>query len=329
MPATKFGLFMPTGDLDAARAAAVQAESDGFYSVSTNDHFYSPLGEPQTPQLECFTALTAVAAVTSTIRLVPAVAAASFRSPPLLAKIISTLDIASNGRFICGLGAGWQDKEYVAHGYPFPSLAERLEQLDETLQVLKAMFYTDTPTFSGNHFGVTNAYNHPRPQQRHVPVMLGGSGTGLLRIAAREADIINLIPPTGNGKDFVNDPAATLRFDMAKLKERISVLHGFMRDNGRAPGEIELGGLCLVNIARKADDQGLRDMAASLGFPDYATAQASPVALLGTADEVRTELERRINETGISYFITFMATPETQEIFAKDVMPAFTRASDD
>lgn len=319
----KFGIFGPTGNLDEAKAAAVRAERDGLYSYSTNDHFYSPLGQPETPQLECFTALTAIAAETSTIRLAPCVAAASFRPPALLAKIVSTLDIACNGRFICGLGAGWQDKEYLAHGYPFPPLAERLAQLDETIQILKAMCTQEAPSFSGRHFTVSNAYNHPRPVQQHLPIMLGGSGTGLLRIAAREADILNIIPPTGNGKDFVNDPVATLKFDMATLEQRIAVLHGLMREGGRDPASLELGGLVLLGLSRDAQDQALRDLAASLGFPDYATAQGAPVALLGTAAEVRQELRRRIDKIGMTYFIFFMATAETQEIFVKDVMPEF------
>lgn len=118
----KFGLFLPTGDFAEAKAAALQAEQDGFYSVSTNDHFFSPLGTHDTPQLECFTSLTAIAALTSKVFLAPSVAAASFRSPALLAKITSTLDHVSEGRFIMGLGAGWFDKEYAAHGYPFPLL---------------------------------------------------------------------------------------------------------------------------------------------------------------------------------------------------------------
>lgn len=324
MATPKFGIFLPTGDLDEARAAARGAERDGFWSVSTNDHFFSPLGDAKTPQLECFTTLTAIAAVTERVRIVPCVAAASFRTPPLLAKIISTLDIASGGRFICGLGAGWQDKEYLAHGYPFPPLSERLEQLDETVQVVKAMCHDAEPGFSGRHYRIEQAWNNPRPQQARMPIMLGGSGTGLLRIAAREADILNLIPPTGNGKDFVNDPEATRRFDMARLKQRIAVLHEFMREAGRDPGEIELGGLVLTALSERADDPALRGLAEQLGFADYASAQAAPVALLGTAAEVRAELERRIAETGVTYYIAFMATPESQAIFARDVMPAFT-----
>lgn len=323
MADAKFGVFLPTGDLEEAKAAAIAAERDGFYSVSTNDHFYSPLGDPRSPQLECFTALTAVAAVTSRVRIVPCVAAASFRSPALLAKIASTLDIASAGRFICGLGAGWQDKEYVNHGYPFPPLSERLEQLDETIRIVKAMCSEDAPSFEGKHFRVHDAFNQPRPAQGRLPIMLGGSGTGLLRIAAREADILNLIPPTGNGKDFVNDPAATLKFDMARLQQRIGVLHEFMREAGRPADSIELGGLVLLGLSRKRNDAQLTGLAEQLGFPDLATAQAAPVTLLGTPDEVKAELRRRIDTIGLSYFILFMATPESQQLFVDEVMPEF------
>ena len=91
----RLGVFLPTGDVNEAMAAALRAERDGLYSVSTNDHFFSPLGTPQTPQNECFTILTAVAAVTSKIRLAPAVVAASFRTPPLLAKIAATLETSA------------------------------------------------------------------------------------------------------------------------------------------------------------------------------------------------------------------------------------------
>ena len=320
----RFGVFLPTGDVNEAIAAALRAERDGFYSVSTNDHFWSPLGNPQTPQNECFTILTPIAAMTSRIRLAPAVAAASFRTPPLLAKICATLDHVSRGRLICGLGAGWQDKEYLAAGYAFPPLKERLAQLDETIQVLKAMWTQDKPNFSGRHFHIQDLYANPRPlSQPHPPIMLGGSGTGLLRIAAREAAIINLIPPTGNGKDFVNDPAATLAFDMPDLKRRIALLHQFMREAGRDPASMELGGLVMLGLSRERNDATLRGLASHLGFPDYASAQRAPVCLLGTPEEVKRELEERIAATGVTYYIVFPATPDTQALLVDEVMPAF------
>ena len=157
----KFGVFLSDagvweGNVITAVEDSVGFERDGFYSVSVNDHFYSPLGNAQSNQLECFTTLTAIASATSKIKLVPAVAAASFRSPPLLAKIISALDQVSGGRFISGLGAGWQDKEYLAHGYEFPPLKVRLDQLDETIQVVKAMCSQENPAFKGKYFEVYN-----------------------------------------------------------------------------------------------------------------------------------------------------------------------------
>lgn len=326
MHAVKFGLFLLPDDIAAAQNAAIRAEREGFFSVSVNDHFYSPLGTPHSPQLECFTALTAMAAVTSRIRLAPAVAAASFRTPPLLAKITSSLDLASAGRLIVGLGAGWQGTEYAAHGYPFPSTAERIEQMEECVQVLKAMWTQESPTFHGRYFSIENAYNNPRPVQKpYPPIMLGGSGRRLLQIAAKEADIINIIPPTSNGKDFVNDPFATVRFDMERLRQKIKILHDFARDIGRNPQEIELGGLVLLGLSSDPKDPELRDMATKLGFPDYASAQRSPVALLGTPDEVTRTLKARIADTGVTYYIMLAATEASQELFVKEIMPEFTQ----
>jgi alkanesulfonate monooxygenase SsuD/methylene tetrahydromethanopterin reductase-like flavin-dependent oxidoreductase (luciferase family) len=321
----RFGVFLLPATIAEAQAAAQRAERDGFYSVSVNDHFYSPLGTPQSPQLECFTALTAMACVTNRVKLVPAVAAISFRTPPLLGKILTSVDLASNGRLIAGLGAGWQPTEYQAHNYPFPPTSVRLEQLDEAIQILKAMWTQDEPTYHGKHFYIEKAYNNPRSIQRpHPPIMLGGSGTGLLKIAAREATVLNIIPPTGNGKDFVNDPVATLKFDETILKQRIALLHKLMGEGGRDPSEMELGGLLLLGLSRKANDPALQQMASRLGFPDFATAQRAPVCILGTPDEAKRELQRRIKTTGVTYFIFATSSEESQDLFVKEVMPEFT-----
>src|ERR1019366_6030515 len=126
MAPIKFGLFLPTGDFVEARGAALWADQHGFYSVSINDHFFSPFGSGQIPQLECFSTLSAIAAVTKNVRLVPTVTAMSFRSPPMPPKITSTLDQICNVRLILGLGSGWHRSEYDAHGYPYPSNVERL-----------------------------------------------------------------------------------------------------------------------------------------------------------------------------------------------------------
>ena len=170
----KFGLLLPEGDFAAAKQAALRAESEGFYSVSMIDHFFTPLGDPQTPMFECYTTLTAIAAVTERIRLTPCVTSVSFRTPPMLAKITSTLDNISNGRLTLGLGAGWKPDEYHAHGYSYLSNRERLDQLAEAIQVLKAMFTQEEPSFQGKHFSIDNAYNNPRPVQKASPTADAG-----------------------------------------------------------------------------------------------------------------------------------------------------------
>jgi probable F420-dependent oxidoreductase len=207
----KFGLFLPTRDYPSAKAAALQAEAQGFYSVSLNDHFVSQDGGPQTPQLECLSLLTAIAAVTERVRIVPSVVAASFRTPAMLAKATATIDHISGGRFVLGIGAGWNVAEYTAHGYPFPDTAERLDRLAETIEVVKAMWTQDEPTFHGRYFDIDHATSQPRPaQQPHPPIMIGGSSNHLLSIAARHADIVNMIPPTAHGKDFIKDAVSSL-----------------------------------------------------------------------------------------------------------------------
>jgi len=322
----RFGLFLLPNDVREAVSAARRAEDDGYYSISVNDHFYSPFGGARTPQLECFTVLTAMAMVTRRIKLAPAVVAASFRSPSLLAKCATTLDHASEGRLILGLGAGWQVSEYLAHGYPFPPTAQRVEELAEHLQILKALWTQEEPTFKGRYFSITNGGNEPMPlQQPGPPIMLGGSAPSILKLAAEHASVLNIIPPTSNGKDFPNDPAATVRFTMDVMKKKIATLGDLMRANGREPSDIELGGLLLLGLARNQNDSALHDMAKNLGFADYAAAQRSPVALLGTPAEVRDELARRIEDTGVTYYMMFAASDESWNLFSREVLPHFAR----
>ncbi len=328
MDHSKFGLFLAGGDIEQIKRDARLAETLGYYSITTNDHFFSPFGTAETPQLECFTLLTVIASVTERVRIGPTVAAASFRTPAMLAKIASTLDVASGGRLELGLGSGWLPTEYRAHGYPFPSTPERLAQLAETVQIVKAMWTEEKPSFRGEYFEIDGALNQPRPLQRpHPPLMLGGSGTGLLRIAAQHANIINLIPPTGDGKDFPNDPQATLRFDTARMKERIARLRELTEEAGRKPDEIELSGLVLLCVGKTEGDAAPREVATSLGFPDYATAQRSPVVLLGTPAEIRDQLEQYIGETGVRYTIVAGTTPDSAQRFGEEVLPAFSGAS--
>ncbi|MGH7984828.1 MAG: LLM class flavin-dependent oxidoreductase [Candidatus Binataceae bacterium] len=326
MNPVKFGLFLPTGDFSAARAAAQWADTTGFYSISINDHFFSPMGAPQTPQLECFSTLSALATITNNVRLVPAVAAMSFRTPPMLAKMASTLDHLSGGRLIMGIGAGWQRSEYDAHGYPYPSNLERIEQLGDAIRLMKAMWTQSAPTYHGRFFSVDNAYNNPRPVQKpHPPIMIGGSGKRMLELVAAEAQLVNMIPPIVNGKDFIQDPAAAVKFDKAELKRRIGMLREMLIKVRRPRDAVELSVMCLVNVARSKNDAdtALAAVARTMGYPNPEAARLSPVLLYGTPEEVRRELRARIEELGTTYFIVFPSSPESGELLVKQVMPEF------
>jgi probable F420-dependent oxidoreductase len=323
----KFGIFLPTDDFAKARAAAEWADASGFYSVSINDHFFSPLGSPQVPQLECFATLSAIAALTKKVRLAPSVVANSFRTPPMLAKIASTLDHLSNGRLVLGIGSGWQRSEYDAHGYPYPSNVERLEQLHEAIKLIKAMWTQEEPTYRGRFFSISKAYNNPRPvQEPHPPIMVGGSGSRLLQVTAAEAQIANLIPPIINGKDFAQDSAAAVRFDKQNLKKRIEMLRRFCTANGRDEGEIEISGLAMLRLSRSRTeiDAAARQTASAMGFANAEAARNSPVLLIGTPDEVRRELRSRIEEFGMTYFIMFPASAESRELLVNEIMPEFS-----
>jgi probable F420-dependent oxidoreductase len=322
----KFGFFMPTGDFTKAKAAALWADTHGFYSVSINDHFFSPLGSPQTPQLECFTTLSAIAAVTKNVRLAPAMTAMSFRHPPMLAKMASTLDQISNGRLVLGLGSGWQRSEYDAHGYPYPSNLERIDQLADAVKLIKTMWTQEEPIYHGRYFSVDKAYNHPRPvQQPHPPIMIGGSGKKMLELVAAEAQIASLAPPIINGKDMIQDPAAAVKFDKADLKQRIAMLHRFAKAAGRDPQSIEIGGIAMVNVVRDKGqaDTATKAIASAMGFPDEDAARNAPTLLIGTPEQVRRELRSRIEDFGMTYYIVFPSSAEARDLFVSEVMPEF------
>ncbi len=178
------------------KVIANYAEQLGFHSLWVWDHFFGPLGTEkpdQEPLLEPWTTLSALAETTSRLRLGTLATSISYRPPPLLAKITSSLDHISDGRVELGIGAGWYRHEYEAYGYPFPPIATRMQQLREGIQIIKAMWTERDPSFSGQHFHVTKASNDPKPIQRpHPPIWVCGWGQKLLlRVVAQEADGYN------------------------------------------------------------------------------------------------------------------------------------------
>jgi F420-dependent oxidoreductase-like protein len=176
------------------RDFAREAERVGIESFWVSDHFFGgPVGVPDRDCLEAFTLLAALARETTRIRLGVLVAAAQYRNPALLAKIVACVDQMSDARFEFGIGAGWKAEEYRAYGYEFASAGARVEQLKDTLEICQRMWKSDRATYHGKHYSVDDAVCAPKPAQRpHPPIWVGGSGPRVMRLAARYADGFDL-----------------------------------------------------------------------------------------------------------------------------------------
>jgi len=241
---TRFGLQIPSFTYPVADAElfehvaglAQAGEESGFDSIWVMDHFWQlpPLGGPDQPILEAYTLLGALAARTNRVELGTLVTGVTYRNPALLAKIVTTLDVISSGRAVCGIGAAWYEEEHVGLGFDFPTVGERMDRLGEALQILKAMFTEDAPSFTGKHYRIDGAKNVPRPVRAGgPPIMVGGDGEKrTLRLVAEHADLCNI----HGGPDTI--------------RHKLDVLARHCKDVGRDPGDITkswLGTLILVD----------------------------------------------------------------------------------
>lgn len=195
MKIIQFGFCMPGDSLNKARRTtyvedlnrALNLAADHFDSAWIIDH----LQFGNADILEGFTSLSYMAALHPRLKFGHTVLCQSFRNPALLAKMGATLQFISGGRFILGIGAGWHEEEYQAYGYDFPSGYVRAAQLEETLQIIKAMWTEEKVTFAGKYHRVLEAYCEPKPEPLPV-IMIGGYRPKLLRLTAKYADWWNV-----------------------------------------------------------------------------------------------------------------------------------------
>jgi F420-dependent oxidoreductase-like protein len=187
----------PDGSTNLARdlrRIATAAEEAGFARISVMDHVWQigVLGPPEHEMLEAYTTLGYLAARTSRVELLAWVTAVSYREPGLLAKLVSTLDVLSQGRAWLGIGAAWNGEEAAGLGLPFPGTAERFERLEETLQICLQMWSEDDSPYEGRHYRLGRTLNVPQPIRR-PPILIGGGGEKkTLRLVARYAQACNL-----------------------------------------------------------------------------------------------------------------------------------------
>jgi len=180
---------------------ARSAEAAGIRALSLMDHYFQieAAGAPEDPMLEGYTALGFIAGVTGRLRLRLLVTGVTYRHPGLLAKIVTTLDVLSQGRAELGIGAAWYEREHLGLGVPFPPLSERFERLEEALQICLQMWSSDNGPYAGKHYQLAETMCSPEPVSQPRPrIMIGGSGEKkTLRLVARYADTCNIFGDAG------------------------------------------------------------------------------------------------------------------------------------
>jgi F420-dependent oxidoreductase-like protein len=206
----RFGVFVPQGwkmDLvdfrsgpdkyGALQRVAQEADRLGYDSLWVYDHFHTIPVPTLEATFECWTLMAALAVETQRIRLGQMVTCNSYRPPSLLAKLSANVDVISKGRLDFGIGGGWYEHEYLAYGYPYPPVGERLRQMEEGIQVITAMWTQDHARFQGRYYHVDGAINEPKPVQKpHPPIWIGGSGEKVtLRIVAQRGNASNFGGP--------------------------------------------------------------------------------------------------------------------------------------
>ena len=180
-------------------ATARAAEEAGCSTFSMMDHWFQmeQFATSQDPMLEGYTSLGFLAGQTQKMTLGLLVTGVTYRHPGLLAKIVTTLDVLSEGRAQLGIGAAWYEREHRGLGVPFPPVSERFERLEETLQICHQMWSDDDGPYEGRHYRLAETICSPGPISRPRPkILVGGSGERkTLRLVARYADACNLFAP--------------------------------------------------------------------------------------------------------------------------------------
>jgi len=218
-PRLRFGIHTPNQQVawDDLLATWKDAEALGFDSAWVYDHFMPIFGDQDGPCLEGWTALSALAASTSRLRIGVLVTGNTYRNPALLAKMATTVDQISHGRLMLGIGAGWFERDHTAYGFPFGTPHERARMLDESLQVITKLWDQDHPSFHGRYYSLDRAPFAPRNVQKpHPPIVIGGQGKQwIVPLVARWADGWNAV--AGVTPDGIRERRAIIQEECRRI----------------------------------------------------------------------------------------------------------------
>jgi probable F420-dependent oxidoreductase len=320
-----FGLQLGWVEFDRLRDLAQTAEGLGFSSVSFPDHLLAEGPERQAMGVPAFDPMmqaAVVAAATSRVRIGHLVLCNLFRHPAVTARSLATLDQMSGGRMIAGLGSGWTETEFRMTGIPFPEIGPRLRMLDEALTCLRGLWGEEPFSFEGEFYRFQDASLVPRPVQARPPVLLGGGGKGLLRVAARHADMVNIVSDSGRAGYIAIANAIKLSDDT--FRKKVDFLRAEADRAGRDGRAIRISAMIFtaqLTESRAEAQAAVEGMAAMFGVPASAVL-ASPLFLVGTPDDCIAELKRRQKAWDLSEVVLSGAgAPDLLERFGREILP--------
>ena len=288
-----------------------EVETLGFDTLWVNDHLLPSVGPSDAPNLEGWTVLSAIAALTTRVRIGVMVTSNTFRNPVILAKMATTVDHISGGRLILGIGSGYFAQEHEVYGIPLHKPGRRARQLEEALQVIRKLWTEEEASFTGTYYRLANAPFAPKPLQKpHPPIMIAGTGEKLiLPLVAKYADMWNA---GGLGIEALARKIAILEEHCARIGrngsdiEKTYLTPLYLRSN---PAEVER----LLTQIPQVQTLSIEQMRAMILAGDVAAVQRQVQAYL---------------DVGITHIIIALRRPgfydrEGLRLFAREVMPAF------
>jgi len=311
VPLTKLGVlpWSQATDWPAFENYARRVDELGYDSLLVWDHLYAIFGDPYQPIFEGYTTLAAFAKVTARVKLGLLVGANTFRSPAVVAKMLTTIDHLSGGRAIAGMGGAWFDHEHEQAGIDFGSgFGQRLDWMEETVAALEALFAGETVTSPpGGHYALKDFRLLPLPIQKRLPIMIGGSGEKkTLRSVALHADIWNAMG------------------DVEKLRHKVEVLHRHCEEVGRDPAEIEMTAGCKPVIRNTAEEaQRVWEAQMAHNKTPMADVLDDDTFWVGTPELIAERMAER-KAIGFHTFLAEMPAPfddETLERWIREVVP--------
>jgi probable F420-dependent oxidoreductase len=276
---------------------ARRVEEAGIGSLLIRDHFSAGAFGPQ---LAPFSALAAAAAVTERLHVGTMVLSNDFRHPAIVAHEAASLHYLSGGRFELGIGAGWYQPEYSAAGIPFDRPGQRIDRLEESLAIIRGLLAGDQVHHPGTWYQIDGLDLDVLPARRACPrLLIGAGGSRMLRIAARHADIVGLLPAPIQGADDDDDPLDRLP---SALETKLAVLRSAAGDRF---GQLELSAFGVFSITARRRS-ATEELIARRGWGgiDAEDVWQMPAIFIGSMAQIREDLQARRERFGLTYLVT-------------------------